>query len=286
MRKILFTCCFFLFCSLQPAKAQFFSGIIWVVPNNPSVLPINNTITGNAELNKIFIDYHVDRYHYLDEVNLGFSSAKSIYEIHLKEEYIHWGHSFVARIEAGGFFEIVCCPYQSYFTQSSSSLYFEYSDASVLPCSPTRSCNDELNVILDKYEVFSYREAFPSSQIQVIEILCPAYHSLNLYYELNALNHLLTGVSINCENCVVFQNSTNSNEPLAIVISPNPVHDYATISGITPQLITIYDSSGRVLFTQNEGTHKVNMNELQQGLYFIHIISDTGEVYVQKLIKQ
>ena len=69
-------------------------------------------------------------------------------------------------------------------------------------------------------------------------------------------------------------------------IAPNPVHDFATISGISPQQLTLYDCQGKVVLTQSNHSNVVDMSQLPQGLYFLHIISDSGKVVVQKVIKQ
>ena len=69
-------------------------------------------------------------------------------------------------------------------------------------------------------------------------------------------------------------------------IAPNPVRDFATISGISPQQLTLYDCQGKVILTQNNHSNVIDMSQLPQGLYFLHIISDIGTVCIQKLIKQ
>ena len=70
------------------------------------------------------------------------------------------------------------------------------------------------------------------------------------------------------------------------VVGPNPVQDYVAISGIYPQKITLYDTQGRILLTKTDSFNKIDMSHLSKGLYFLHIISDKGTVYVEKLIKQ
>ena len=69
-------------------------------------------------------------------------------------------------------------------------------------------------------------------------------------------------------------------------IAPNPVRDVATISGIFPKQLTLYDFQGEVVLTQNNHSNSIDMSQLPLGIYLLHIISDTGTVFVQKLIKQ
>jgi hypothetical protein len=79
--------------------------------------------------------------------------------------------------------------------------------------------------------------------------------------------------------------SISSNFKDNFSVAPNPVHDYVTISGIHPQMVTIYDAQGRKILTETDHTNRINMAHFQKGLYFLHIISDTGTVHVQKVIK-
>jgi hypothetical protein len=262
--------------------------IIWIVPKDSSALPINNTITGNAELNKLFKDFQIEKYYYLDEVNFG-SGKKSVYEIHLKKEYAHWGNSLLARLRYINLFEFICCPSSYYNAQPYSLILLESIDPTALPCSATRSCNDELNAILDKHNVIAYERAFPYSQneflLRIIMIAYSTPNPLGLYNDLNSLSHLLKNAYIQCSDGP-FPVSVNFEEPPSIVIYPNPVQDVVTISGINSQSITLYDAQGRMLLTKTNNFNKINMRHLSHGLYFLKIITDTGTVYVEKLIKQ
>ena len=69
-------------------------------------------------------------------------------------------------------------------------------------------------------------------------------------------------------------------------VSPNPVQDYISISGIEPQTITLYDAIGRIVLTQTDYTNSIDVSHLPQGLYFLHIISDKGTVFTKKFLKK
>jgi len=166
---------------------------IWVVPKVSSALPISNTITGNAELSKLLNDYHIEKYSFL-AVNLGFGEDKWVYEMRLSDAYLHWGNSFITRLEdlnrSLNLFEYIDIP--------SNHIYFTYLDSSILPCSPTRSCNKQLNAVLDKYNVSSYKQPYSDSKngylLSIIELVSSGSNHAGLYKDLVSLNHLLKDV--------------------------------------------------------------------------------------------
>ena len=129
--------------------------------------------------------------------------------------------------------------------------------------------------------------------VKWIQIFCVYPDVLSLYYDLLPLKHLLGEVYIS-GGCASYPDITypcntygiTSEIALPIVIYPNPVRDIATLSEISPQHLTLYDCQGKVALTQNNQSNSIDMSQFSQGLYFLHIISDTGAVHVQKLIKQ
>ena len=78
-----------------------------------------------------------------------------------------------------------------------------------------------------------------------------------------------------------FQNKSIKN----IIIYPNPVNDILTISGINPQQITVYNIFGEKIVTTPVISNKINMSHLPNGLYFLHIVTERGELYVGKVLK-
>ena len=257
---------------------------LWVSVKDSSALPINNIITRNAELNKIFEDYHVAKYNFLDVFNSSYGE-KAVYEIHLKKEYAHWGNSLIARLEYLKVFDFICTPCLNHGEQCVTLIYFEAIDTSLFPCSSTRSCNDKMNAILARHNILSYEsdQWFP-----YITIRYSADNPANLYKDLLSLNNLLKYTLIDCfYNKKLFILSTTEFEAMPpVVVSPNPVRDYITISGIEPQTITLYDAIGRIVFTQTDYSDRIDVSHLSQGLYFLHIISGKGTVFTKKILKQ
>jgi len=207
-RTILFYC-LILFCCGQATHAQDHYKI-WVCPKDSTALPINNTITGNEELNKLFQMFHIEKYHFL------FVNMKSkIYEIRLNKEFAHWGNSLMARLNYLNVFDFVCLPQELVTGSFYSTLTFRYVHPSVLPCSPVGSCNKELNAILKKYKVISYQQSFPEYE-PLSKYIYVAYYAPNpadLYNDLITLNHLLEEVYVDC-HFYQFPNTPSSDTVL------------------------------------------------------------------------
>lgn len=74
-----------------------------------------------------------------------------------------------------------------------------------------------------------------------------------------------------------------------INIYPNPSHETITIESSIPfKMIQLMDMSGRLVYTHNISTHKVltklNMNSIPEGVYFVKVEFQNGEVSTQKIV--
>ena len=80
-------------------------------------------------------------------------------------------------------------------------------------------------------------------------------------------------------------NSTNS---LNALVQPNPTKGTIVISTEKPitGIVNVFDLSGRIVFS--ESIKKVNQHtlelKLEDGVYLINIISDTGEKHSEKIV--
>jgi len=74
----------------------------------------------------------------------------------------------------------------------------------------------------------------------------------------------------------------------SIVVYPNPANTILNIQGVeSGSAIQIIDMKGRkVLDVNNFSSNKLNIEQLESGIYFINIISNGGEVANKKFIKQ
>jgi hypothetical protein len=94
--------------------------------------------------------------------------------------------------------------------------------------------------------------------------------------------------------CLTLCGETSANEVSGfqndIIIYPNPFHAFATLQ-ISSQFenaqLKIYNSLGLIVRTEKmfrQTSHSLYRNELSNGLYFIQLINDKGNVANSKFI--
>ena len=288
-------------CNIATAQSVF-KGILWVVPIDSSALPINGTTTGNEDLNRIFEKFHVEKYYFLDSLAIGLNeNVEIIYEIQMNEEFAHleWNLNqelFYCYQMRENLFKYVGRPYYydpqyGYF----NTILIPYFDPSVLPCSPISSCNEQLNAILENYNILNYFLDYfvfhGDTIIKLIVISCEYPEVVMLYKELISLKPMVENFGISLANMIMpdisypceYIGISSENSP-PLIVYPNPATDYIDISGISPQIITLYDLQGRIVLSKTN-TNYIEIGHLPKGLYFLHIFSDKGDFFAQKLNK-
>ena len=78
------------------------------------------------------------------------------------------------------------------------------------------------------------------------------------------------------------------NEPLGLILFPNPAKDYVILSGLERNdEVILFDCTGRELTRMKsfEKTVKIKLTDMSPGLYSIKVISDDNAMKTQKLIK-
>jgi hypothetical protein len=109
-------------------------------------------------------------------------------------------------------------------------------------------------------------------------------------------------VTANGNYSVVYTDSTGcSNESITVLINtgmdevdlsewnfyPNPVSNILSFTGPKPgDILEINDMTGRIVFKTTVGDGNVNLASLDNGYYFIRIISDTGTSKPRGILKQ
>jgi len=299
MKKYTFIITILFFCCSNIAIAQTpTAGVLWVVPNHESALPIDNTDTGSEALNYIFKEFHVKAYYLLDSVKTY--SGQNVYEIVLEKDFAYLEYYLEVMlknmlIDITPLFQTTCRP--AIFFQNLPDKFYGYIrldppfDSSLPPCSstPFSSCNEEFNTILDSYDAsYIYFITWDHyDKIEHIVLHCEfssihsLYHALLPYKNLWGCLSLCIGQTFTCNPLNVKNIEENT-----VTVFPNPAYDYFTISGIFPQKVTLYDWQGKEVFTKTDRSNKIDVSHLQRGLYFLYIISDTGTTSVQKIIKE
>lgn len=69
-------------------------------------------------------------------------------------------------------------------------------------------------------------------------------------------------------------------------ITPNPTHDLVTILGNQKiEQISIIDCTGKIVFNNKTNENKIDVSELQNGIYFVKIVAN-DKVFQQKIVKE
>lgn len=80
--------------------------------------------------------------------------------------------------------------------------------------------------------------------------------------------------------------STPAFEGITATVFPNPFTNSLQIeSNTTFKTMELYDVLGKQIFNQNF-ENQINTSKLAQGIYFLHLITEDGEVLVKKVVKK
>lgn len=83
--------------------------------------------------------------------------------------------------------------------------------------------------------------------------------------------------------------SRNTIDATSFQLYPNPAKDFITITSEDNQVIknvTIVDVQGRNVFTSNVETGRISVSNLQQGMYFMTLETESGAITTKKFMKQ
>ena len=69
-------------------------------------------------------------------------------------------------------------------------------------------------------------------------------------------------------------------------IFPNPVKDILTVSGEDMKQVVVYNAMGQMVKSVNcnENTVQINVEDLQNGMYFVNVVNNNGEMTTSKVV--
>ena len=79
--------------------------------------------------------------------------------------------------------------------------------------------------------------------------------------------------------------SVEDVEETSYNVYPNPVKDVLTISGEDMKQVTVYNALGQMVksINCNDNTVQINVNDLQNGMYFVNVINNNGVMTTSKV---
>jgi len=92
-------------------------------------------------------------------------------------------------------------------------------------------------------------------------------------------------VAPDCSTVVFLETSDTNTEKFAVY--PNPASDFIHIHGVTSEIKStlIYSVAGQLMQSAPLNSDKINISNLQSGIYFLEIITSEGNKQIQKFIK-
>lgn len=128
----------------------------------------------------------------------------------------------------------------------------------------------------------------PNNRIEV-KFLSPDFKAPLVEYTLNLLfgNPILSEVKILEQQLKISNLSNNQIQTNSIKVYPNPANDYLIISNTLAGIMNykIYDLAGKLIEQGHaENLHKINLENLNSGIYTILIESENQENFIQKII--
>ena len=79
--------------------------------------------------------------------------------------------------------------------------------------------------------------------------------------------------------------SINSHVAKDLTVYPNPTNGIMNIEGVEVSFVNVYNILGQTVRIFNK-SNRINVNDLQEGLYLLRITSTDGVIYSMRLVVQ
>ena len=97
----------------------------------------------------------------------------------------------------------------------------------------------------------------------------------------------VSGTTTIYEVVVATNVSISEKKKHEFTIFPNPTHDQIVFKGsFIPTNIRVMNVTGSVKINQNTNSNVINLEHLQNGIYFVQFISEQNEIVTKRIIKQ
>lgn len=111
------------------------------------------------------------------------------------------------------------------------------------------------------------------------------------YYRLFDVDGIDTTFYISCANGIVLENqqftlmNTGEDSYQILSIHPNPTKGHFYINGVEAAEVKVYNTLGQLVKTIRN-SNEINLKNLSQGIYALHITTENGAVHYQTIVKE
>jgi len=292
MKKIYFIsiCVFLCLCTHKLQAQDISDGYLWVAIADSSALPISSTQTANAELNAIFEEYQVTNYFYRFDYPFGFDEDSEqkmqIYEIHYDNRSDDERTNTYSELHFSGELNIsrLFTRVFNFPVDNARWMVAHFVDSSAFPISDTRSASEDVNAILEEFDVTAYEMYAPMFYYNSLYIRCNG-DIIDLCVRLAELDTIFRMFDI-WDMSYPYGTSIPKNSLKNWSIYPNPFKESISIENADIQHIEIYNMSGKLVYTQDSGNFgQISLAFLSDGAYILKMKSTKNNVLYHKIIK-
>jgi hypothetical protein len=291
MKRIILAHLVFILALSSSIAQQVSDGYIWVAVSDSSALPTSTNRTDNTELNAIFEKYEVTDYFY--RFNYPFWGGDDslihlqVYEIHYdnisddeNQNQYSEARFFSELLNTGLFYHVFNFPYEE-----NGYLLAYFIDSSAMPISNTRSANDDVNMVLEEYDISSYEiNPLPIRYIQNCIIISCSCNIIDLCVRLSELDAIFTKFEIGSFGYPTV--SIAEYKQKKINIYPNPFSGYIHIDYDDIRSIEIFNTIGILLYSQHDRYfNQIDLSFLPVGLYILKSQTINNEIFYNKIMK-
>ncbi len=149
---------------------------------------------------------------------------------------------------------------------------------------PNTSFNDSIFAAIDLGDLYLKMDAGGEKGIGKLGQYRPESaieHERQTEYALS----LLPRRPIANKDCAENDPKLDISVPVSISISPNPTNDLVRIEGATVAEVQVYNTLGQLVKTIRN-SNEVNLKDLPQGIYTVHVTNEEGNSVIRKVLKE
>lgn len=125
--------------------------------------------------------------------------------------------------------------------------------------------------------------------LDAIALQCPSEGG-DAVYEARAVAGYYLARTYNDAACGIGERANDETKEVltsakTVVLSPNPTTGWITIQGQVVKHVTVMDQLGRIIADQSVSNNQMDLTDLGNGLYYVHLVSEEGvRIAIQKVV--